>query len=130
MPKIPSNVPDMSTNPDRIIESVSHLEAQLGERLARLRLSRNLTRDQLAKVTGASSRTLARLEAGEGASLDSFIRVLLALNMESNLLAMLPDPVVRPIERVKLQGRERQRARPIQAETKPASEWAWGDDDE
>ncbi|WP_201768145.1 helix-turn-helix domain-containing protein [Asticcacaulis benevestitus] len=130
MPNINYNVPDMSTNPDSIIETVSHLETQLGERLARLRLSRNLTRAQLAKETGASSRTLARLEAGEGASLDSFIRVLLALNMESNLLAMLPDPAVRPIERVKLQGRERQRARPMQGETKPASEWAWGDDEE
>ncbi len=130
MPIAPYNVTDMSTNPDGIIETVSQLETQLGERLARLRLSRNLTRDQLAKETGASSRTLARLEAGEGASLDSFIRVLLALNMESNLLAMLPDPAVRPIERVKLQGRERQRARPAQAETKPASEWAWGDDEE
>jgi len=120
----------MSTNTDSLIETVSHLEAQLGERIAKLRLSRNLTRAQLAKETGASSRTLARLEAGEGASLDSFIRVLMALNMESNLLAMLPDPAVRPIERVKLRGRERRRARPVQAETKPASEWAWGDEDE
>ena len=120
----------MSTNSNNAIETVSHLEAQLGERLAKLRLSRNLTRDQLAKATGTSSRTLARLEAGEGGSLDSFIRVLLALNMESNLLAMLPDPAVRPIERVKLQGRERQRARPMQVQTKPASDWAWGDDEE
>ena len=120
----------MSTNPNDIIESVSHIEAQLGERLAKLRLSRNLTRDQLAREAGTSSRTLARLEAGEGASLDSFIRVLLALKMESNLLAMLPDPAVRPIERVKLKGRERQRARPVQIDTKPASEWAWGDEEE
>ncbi len=130
MPNMPINVPDMSTNPDALIETVSHLEAQLGERLTRLRLSRNLTREQLAKETGASSRTLARLEAGEGATLDSFIRVLLALNMESNLLAILPDPAVRPIERVKLQGRERQRARPRHAKTKPASQWAWGDEEE
>lgn len=129
MPIVPHNVTDMS-HPDSVVETVRRLEAQLGERLARLRLSRNLTRDQLAKATGASSRTLARLEAGEGASLDTFIRVLLALNMESNLLAMLPDPAVRPIERVKLSGRERRRARPAQAETKPASEWAWGDDEE
>jgi transcriptional regulator with XRE-family HTH domain len=123
------SVPDMSTNTENITETVSHLEAQLGERLAKIRLSRNLTRDQLARATGTSSRTLARLEGGEGASLGSFIRVLLALNMQSNLLAMLPDPAVRPIERVKLQGRERQRARPIQAQIKRASDWAWGDDE-
>jgi transcriptional regulator with XRE-family HTH domain len=120
----------MSTNPDALIETVSHLESQLGDRLSKLRLSRNLTRAQLAKETGTSPRTLARLEAGEGASLDSFIRVLLALNMESNLLGMLPDPAVRPMERVKLRGRERQRARPRQTETLPASQWAWGDDEE
>jgi transcriptional regulator with XRE-family HTH domain len=119
----------MSFNPENIIETVSHLEAQLGERLAKIRLSRNLTRVQLARATGTSPRTLARLEGGEGASLDSLIRVLLALNMQSNLLAMLPDPAVRPIERIKLRGRERQRARPIQAQTRRASDWAWGDDE-
>ncbi|CAL4870034.1 hypothetical protein MMA231_04332 (plasmid) [Asticcacaulis sp. MM231] len=119
----------MSTN-NVSIETVGHFEAQLGDRLSKLRLSRNLTRAQLAKETGTSQRTLARLEAGEGGSLDSFIRVLLALNLETNLLSVLPDPAVRPIERVKLQGKERQRARPVQAETKPASEWAWGDDEE
>lgn len=120
----------MAINKYQSTETVNNLEAQLGERLARLRLSRNLTRDQLAKEAGASKRTLARLEAGQGVSLDSFIRVLLALNLESNILAMLPDPAVRPAERVRLKGRERQRARPVKPEIKPASEWVWGDDEE
>ncbi|MFN3805931.1 helix-turn-helix domain-containing protein [Asticcacaulis sp.] len=119
----------MSIKMDDDFETVRRVEAQLGERLARLRLSRNLTRAQLAKESGASSRTLARLEAGQGGSLDTFIRVLLALKIEPHLLGALPDPTVRPIERVKLQGRERKRARPVQSETRPASEWAWGDDE-
>ena len=130
MPLCPFSVPNMSAKLETMNETVSYLEVRVGERLAKLRLSRNLTRDQLAKATGVSPRTLARLEAGQGASLDAVIRVLLALNMESNLLAMLPDPTVRPIERVRLRGRERQRARPRQVEIKPASDWAWEGDEE
>jgi hypothetical protein len=55
---------------------------------------------------------------------------LLAFKMEGNLLALLPDPAVRPVDRVKLKGHERQRARPRQPNAKPASQWAWGDDGE
>ncbi len=120
----------MSTNADISVETVSGLEAHLGDRLSKIRLSRNLTRAQLAKETGTSQRTLARLESGESVSLDAFIRVLLALKLESNLLGLLPDPAVRPVERVKMRGQERQRARPKDFVTKPASQWAWGDDEE
>ena len=120
----------MSANALSSVETVSHLEAQLGDRLSKIRLSRNLTRDQLAKDAGTSQRTLARLEAGDSVSLDAFIRVLLALKLESNLLGLLPDPTIRPIERVRMKGHERQRARPSRSSTKPASQWAWGDDEE
>jgi transcriptional regulator with XRE-family HTH domain len=37
---------------------------ELGQRIARLRLERNLTQPQLAEQAGISKRTLERLESG------------------------------------------------------------------
>ena len=42
----------------------SRILAELGERLARYRLNRNLTQDQLAREAGVSKRTIVRLEDG------------------------------------------------------------------
>ena len=59
-------------------------------------------------------------------SLDTFIRVLMALSIEQNLETLLPDPSVRPIERIGMSGKERRRARPKRAEEEKAA-WRWGD---
>ncbi|MCR8493419.1 helix-turn-helix domain-containing protein [Brucella anthropi] len=101
----------------------------LGTRIARIRLSRNLTQASLARETGASVRSIKRLEAGENVSLDTLIRVLAALNLGDRLAAALPDPDVRPVERIRHEGHERQRARERNAVQK-ATEWAWGEDEE
>lgn len=99
----------------------------LGERVARLRLSRNLTQATLARESGASVSSVKRLEAGENTSLDTLLRVLGVLGLGDRLLGSLPDPDVRPIERVRLGGRERRRARESQEPPK-ATDWAWGDE--
>lgn len=101
----------------------------LGTRIARIRLSRNLTQASLARETGASVRSIKRLEAGENVSLDTLIRVLAALNLGDRLAAALPDPDVRPAERIRHEGHERQRARERNAVQK-ATDWAWGEDEE
>ena len=44
---------------------------ELGERLARTRLERNLTQAELAEQAGIAKRTLERIEAGGAAQLDS-----------------------------------------------------------
>jgi transcriptional regulator with XRE-family HTH domain len=90
------------------------------------RLSRNITQQQLAEEAGVSTRTIRRLEKGQGVSLDTFIRVLSALRIQHSLEGLLPDPTVRPIERVGLGTRERKRARPVPlSQERPA--WSWGD---
>lgn len=53
--------------------------AELGERLARLRLQRNLTQAQLAREAGVSKRTLIRLERGESSQVTNLIRVVRSL---------------------------------------------------
>ena len=55
---------------------------ELGQRIARLRLERNLTQAQLADQAGISKRTLEHLEAGAAAAqLSLFLRVLRQLDL-------------------------------------------------
>jgi putative transcriptional regulator len=102
------------------------IEAALCKRLERIRLSRNITQAQLAEEAGVSPRTIGRLEKGQGVSLDTFIRIMRALGIQHNLKALLPDPNVRPIERVGIGAGERKRARPTpSSDDRPI--WSWGD---
>lgn len=102
------------------------IAVEIGERIARLRLSRNLPQSQLAKVAGISKRTLTRFEAGDGASLDTFLRLLIALGIANNLGTLLPETEIRPLERAAHKGKQRQRARPTAVSVK--APWTWGDE--
>lgn len=112
---------------DFLTATSEQIESALCGRLSRLRLSRNITQKQLADEAGVSLRTIGRMERGEGVSLDTFIRVLIALRIQRSLEILLPDPTVRPVERVSESGTERQRARPkVDSEDRQA--WIWGDE--
>lgn len=103
------------------------VEIEIGERLARLRLSRNVTQANLAEQAGIGIRTLRRLETGEPSTLDTFLRVVTTLYLEDAILAALPEGKIRPIERVSKKGTERQRARP--AKNKPDQPtWTWSEE--
>lgn len=111
-------------------QTTRHQLSRIGERVAGIRLSRNLTQSQLGERAGSSRNTIRRLEAGEVVSLETFVRVLAALDLEPNLDAMLPDPSVRPVDRVRLRGNERQRARPEEKAPPKASSWAWDEEND
>ncbi|MDQ3759081.1 MAG: helix-turn-helix domain-containing protein [Actinomycetota bacterium] len=85
--------------------------ADLGERLRRARLARNLTQQRLAYEAGVGTATLRRLEAGQGASLVNVIRVLRALGLLDRLEQVIPPPAPDPIEQLESQRGMRQRAR-------------------
>jgi putative transcriptional regulator len=108
------------------IANSEQIATVLGKRLADIRLSQNRTQEQVANEAGISRATLVRLEQGHGVSLDTFIRVMMALKLGEHIENFLPDPSIRPLERVALAGRERQRARPKRAE-KTEEMWTWGD---
>lgn len=97
---------------------------ELGARLRRHRLQRDLTQAQLAREAGVSKSTVERMEAGASTQLSSFVRLFRALELLENFDALLPEPLPSPMERLEL-GKERQRARP---RSEPESEWTWGDD--
>ncbi|MGJ8639650.1 MAG: helix-turn-helix domain-containing protein [Opitutaceae bacterium] len=103
---------------------------ELGERLARIRLDRDLTQAGLADKAGVGLRTVQRLEKGTAApQLTMFIRILRALGIVENFDQLIPEPIPSPIEQLKLQGRLRQRASGKDhkvAESK--GEWTWGNE--
>jgi transcriptional regulator with XRE-family HTH domain len=82
----------------------------IGTRIARQRLEQNRTQASVAAGAGISVRTLIRMESGEDVSLVTFIRILRELGQLENLAAMLPEPGPSPMERLKMQGKQRKRA--------------------
>lgn len=116
----------MSYNIDFSVAPSKQLEATLCKRLESIRLSRNITQAQLAVEAGVSPRTIGRFEKGQGVSMDTFIRIMIALGIQQNLETLLPDPSVKPIERISIGIKERKRARPVQSNSKHQT-WSWGD---
>jgi transcriptional regulator with XRE-family HTH domain len=103
--------------------------AEIGKRLAAIRLSRNQTQAQLAAEAGVSLRTLTRLESGEVATqLSGFIRVCRALDLLGLIDALVPEPAPSPLALVKLRGRTRKRASTAGPNARRAARaWTWGD---
>jgi transcriptional regulator with XRE-family HTH domain len=110
---------------DYTIAGVPEIEADLGRRLEAIRLARNINQTALAEEAGVSRRTITRLENGKGVSLDTLIRVMRALGVSDRLEKLLPDASIRPIERVRLKGRERKRAR--SRKEQGVKSWSWAD---
>ena len=114
----------MKHNDDFSLTSSTDIEGALCERIEAIRLSRNMTQTELAKQAGVSRSTLTRLARGDtGISLDSFIRILQALDLHTHLETLLPDPSISPLQRLEKKGKQRQRARPKKIQ---ATVWEWG----
>lgn len=100
---------------------------ELGKRVARTRLERNVSQASLATEAGVSKTTLERLERGGGIQLESFIRILRALGQLDRLDIVVSEPLPSPIERIDTRGRTRRRAREGGGETRREGTWTWGD---
>jgi transcriptional regulator with XRE-family HTH domain len=106
--------------------------AELGKRLERVRLERNLTQRQLASEAGVERKAVQRIEAGDSVKLISLIRVLRALGLLDALDQLVPEPAPSPIELLKLRGKSRQRASGERRRRAPgrdkAAQWHWRDE--
>ena len=113
------NIKNYPSDPQILIE--------LGSRLARHRLNQNMTQGQLAHEAGVSKRTVVRLENGESTQLTHFIRILRTLDLLKNIDALIPAPLISPVEALKAAKKERRRA--STAGKKPRMGlWTWGED--
>lgn len=118
----------MAQKLDYFLATPEAIEAALGRQLEKLRLGKNISQAQLAQEAGVSRRTITRLENGESVSLDTFIRVMQALGIADRLDVLFPDTSTRPVERVRLGGRERKRARSPRSSS--SATWTWGTEPE
>ncbi len=98
---------------------------ELGQRLAQVRLDRNLTQEELATGAAVSKRTIERLEMGKSVQVSNLVRVLRALGLAANLDQLAPPVGPRPIEQLKRQSHGRRRAALPKRRT---AKWSWGDD--
>ncbi len=77
---------------------------ELGERVARLRLNKNMTQEELARQAGIGSATLKRIEHGSASTqLSNFISVLRVLGLDHNLQLLVPDVPPSPVQLASIQ---------------------------
>lgn len=109
--------------------------AELGARLERHRVERNLTQDQIADLAGLGRATLQRLERGESVQMTSMVKLLRALDLLGGLDAAVPARVELPIAQLEREQRRRARRRAtgrrVDAPASQDSEqpWTWGDEE-
>lgn len=92
--------------------------AELGKRLQKQRLQQNLTQAALAKKLGVSVPTISNLENGKNTTLETFISVVFALGLQTELQDLFNQPSLTIAELDKAAQPKRQRAR---SKTKPTS---------
>ena len=77
------------------------LQVELGRRLQRLRLSRNLDQRTTADKAGITRAALQNLEGGRGSSVKTLVRTLKALNYLEGIEILAPEPTVNPLALLK-----------------------------
>lgn len=87
--------------------------AELGERLREHRLRQNIRQKELAVRSGVSESAIKRLEStGQGTMLN-FMKVVYALRLEQEVMALFKIQPVSIAQMEALQAPLRQRARPV-----------------
>ena len=97
---------------------------EIGRRLKRKRLNRNLSQQKLADKAGINRTTVQAIEAGTPSGTLTLIGLLRALEALDELNSFLPDPGLSPLQLAKMKGKERRRAsRQIKNNKKGESDW-------
>lgn len=84
--------------------------AEIGRRLKRKRLSRNITQQHLGEIAGLERMTISAIENGNPFDVITLIKFLRALDSLEAIDDLLPDPGISPLQLAKLEGKTRQRA--------------------
>ncbi|MGA8363207.1 MAG: helix-turn-helix domain-containing protein [Solirubrobacteraceae bacterium] len=107
--------------------------AELGRRLERHRLERNLTQAEMAVEAGIGQATVQRAERGQSVQMTSMIKLLRTLGLLAGLDLAVPESIDLPIaqlerEQRKVRRRARGRRGGRSAESTEAAQepWRWG----
>jgi transcriptional regulator with XRE-family HTH domain len=96
--------------------------ATLGQKIARLRINKNLKQSELAYESGISERTLQRIEAGDIVKTDGLLNVLRQLNKLEEFLSVLNEPGLSPIAVAKQASKHaQQKSRVRKTQEKPSN---------
>lgn len=108
--------------------------AELGRRLERHRLQRDMTQAETAEAAGIGRATLQRIERGESVQARTLVKLLRALGLLSALDTAIPEPLESPIAVLERQQRGvRRRASGSRGRAPaehPEESWSWGDEPE
>jgi len=85
------------------------IAAEIGERLKRARLNRDMTQSKVAERAGVSRLAVLNAEKGN-VRLKVLIAILSALDLAGELDLFLPGQEVSPVQLARLRGKVRQRA--------------------
>lgn len=99
---------------------------ELGLRISRYRLNRNMTQSALAIESGISRATVQRVERGASIQLSKLVRILRVLNLITNMDSFVPEPPVSPLQQLEMRGKTRQRAPSLEKDDNETG-WSWGD---
>lgn len=78
-------------------DEIESLQGDLGHRIRKLRLARNLDQRTTAERAGISLRALGKLEKGRGSTLETLLRTLRALDYVKGIEALAPEPTINPL---------------------------------
>ena len=84
---------------------------EIGQRLEKLRLEQNLTQQQVCDEVGLTPVSYRKLVDGKG-KFENLIGVLRALKHLDLVETFVPEVEFSPMQRLQMQGKQRQRARP------------------
>jgi transcriptional regulator with XRE-family HTH domain len=106
--------------------------AELGGRLAALRLGRNLTQLQLAARAGVGRSVIQNVERGGSVTTANLVRLLRELELLDALDRLVPQPAPSPVAELKLRGQTRRRAAGSRGGAGRPDDrdrpWRWGDE--
>lgn len=103
--------------------------AEIASRLKAYRIDYPLSQQELADKSGISRRSIMNLENGEDIHLSTLIKVLMALDLDSNLDLLAPDPTERPSYYLKDKSSASTRKRASKKELKTSKKtFKWGDE--
>ena len=83
---------------------------EIGHRIKRYRLDRNLSQQSVADQAGIARSTLVKIEKGHPSGFITVIQILRVLGLLDELNSLLPEPGPSPLQLARLKGKERQRA--------------------
>jgi transcriptional regulator with XRE-family HTH domain len=63
----------------------------IGTRIKAQRLKHNISQQELAEFCGITRRTIMLLEKGKGINILAFVRILRKLDLDMNLLELIPE---------------------------------------